>query len=103
MKRILRRLLNGVLSIITTMLIMASPVAVIMYAAEPAALAESYTADMVAAFVDEEQENHLNRLAREFDTFFAYQEPEVRDLASAEHKNAETVYTYLSTEEQDNR
>lgn len=81
---------------------MASPVVAVMYAAEPAALAERYTADMVAAVVDEDLlDNHLYRLAQEVDMIFAYRGPEVRDLAPAEHKNAERVFTYLNTEEQD--
>ena len=37
MKSVLRRTLNGILSTITTLLIMASPVAAMVYAAEPAA------------------------------------------------------------------
>lgn len=42
MKKLIRRLLSGVLSLITTCLIMASPVAAMVYAAEPVEAVESF-------------------------------------------------------------
>ncbi|WP_094606064.1 hypothetical protein SPSIL_007330 [Sporomusa silvacetica DSM 10669] len=42
MKKLVRRLLSGVLSLITTCLIMASPVAAMVYAAEPIEAADSF-------------------------------------------------------------
>ena len=42
MKKVLQRFLNGVLSLIMTFLVMASPVAAIIYATEPAVLTTSF-------------------------------------------------------------
>ncbi|MBP2664942.1 MAG: hypothetical protein H6Q71_2890 [Firmicutes bacterium] len=42
MKKLIRQLLSGVLSLITTCLIMASPVAAMVYAAEPVEAVESF-------------------------------------------------------------
>lgn len=43
MKKLIRRLLSGALSLITTCLIMASPVAAMVYASEPATAVESFS------------------------------------------------------------
>lgn len=42
MKKVLQRFFNGVLSLIMTFLVMASPVAAIIYATEPAVLTTSF-------------------------------------------------------------
>lgn len=42
MKKVLQRFLNGVLSLIMTFLVMASPIAAIIYATEPAVLTTSF-------------------------------------------------------------
>lgn len=42
MKKLLRRILSGVLSLVTTCLIMVSPVAALVYAAEPVEAVESF-------------------------------------------------------------
>ena len=42
MKKLVRRLLSGVLSLVTTCLIMASPIAAMVYAAEPIEAADSF-------------------------------------------------------------
>lgn len=42
MKKLLRRLLSGVFSLVTTCVIMASPVAAMVYAAEPVEAVESF-------------------------------------------------------------
>jgi len=42
MKKVLQRFLNGVLGLIMTFLVMASPVAAIIYATEPAVLTTSF-------------------------------------------------------------
>ncbi len=43
MEKMIKRLLSGALSLITTCLIMASPVAAMIYASEPATAVESFS------------------------------------------------------------
>jgi hypothetical protein len=43
MSKLMRRLINTILSLITTCLIMVSPVAAMVYATEPATAAESFS------------------------------------------------------------
>ncbi|HWR43610.1 hypothetical protein [Sporomusa sp.] len=45
MKKLIHRLLNTALSLVTTFLIMASPVAAVVYASEPATAIESLSLD----------------------------------------------------------
>ena len=49
MKKILNRIMNGVLSLLTTVLLMASPVAAVVYAAEPADAARAFSLSAPAA------------------------------------------------------
>ncbi|SMC51549.1 hypothetical protein [Sporomusa malonica] len=43
MKRLIQHLLNSILSLVTTFLIMASPIAAVVYASEPAESIESFS------------------------------------------------------------
>lgn len=49
MKKILTRIMNGVLSLLTTVMIMASPIAAVVYAAEPADAARTFSLSEPAA------------------------------------------------------
>lgn len=51
MKKMYVRLFNGFLSVITTMLLIAAPVAAIVYSAEPAAENDQYMAERIASRV----------------------------------------------------
>lgn len=64
MKRLMQRILNGILSLITTFLIMASPVAAVVYAAEPTAAIDSFSLNESALTVyTQPAKNHSKPLA----------------------------------------
>ncbi|MDF2568998.1 MAG: hypothetical protein K0R55_602 [Sporomusa sp.] len=45
MKKLVQRILNGFLSLLTTFLIMLSPIAAVVYASQPTAAIESFSLD----------------------------------------------------------